>query len=735
MIKDAERFMLTHRHIVEKAPLQTYASALIFSPINSLVRKCYANQLPSWVTLSPEPRENWSNCVFTLEGHQDEITQIAFSPDGKYLASSSHDKTVMIWDLATGALQFTLKGHHDQVIAIAFSGEKVLTSASKNGTVCFWDIITGENRNTLHLEIEESQTLSRMLLLPEAQVAVEWRDGDNSHVGLWNLEQGRMLIEILHEFENIQLQAASPGGLLAALRDTRQKGVVEITEVIVYDLNAGVVIYKCGSDLEGSVRVKAVALSSDSQLAVGRSDGVVELHDPVTKRTTQLKDREDRVSILAFCPNGSMLVSASDNGIANLWDLSTLQSVRMERWPRLTICLVFAPDGKHIACSDYIYGAVRLWTASSRPPEDDDTDQTALVHRVIFSPGGDQIAVSYSDGSMKLYDISGEEIGVLQAGHGRDYDLMTFSHKGHLLAIPSEEQTDLWSTRDLSSANVLPFTTLAKSQDVDFQRHSFFFSADDKLVASNEFEGIPIWDPATGQLLHMLEVYEQHLRASVFSLSGREIASTWSDQAARVWDTRTGRLLYKLEGVKIHESTPGITGSIAFSPDGRSLAYQAMGGRVSSHDWQTNKQPTDFEDVDVEKTEQLMYSNSGEILAHVSCKAITLWDIRTTRHIKTIHDLWSGMQASFSTDDSYLNTDHGCLKLGEPFGSLTNRNYWNNFDEEWIKEGDRKMLWLPPGFRYLRAYHDGLFVFCDDSERKLHFLRFTQDEVITEVSD
>jgi len=141
---------LYNRLNIEQAPLQTYVSALLFAPINSVVRGLFSVEEPSWVLTKPAVEQSWNLCFQTLEGHSSSVLSVAFSPDGSRIASGSDDRTIKIWDAKSGKEIRTLEGHSDWVLSVAFSPDgSRIASGSDDQTIKIWDAKSGKEIRTL----------------------------------------------------------------------------------------------------------------------------------------------------------------------------------------------------------------------------------------------------------------------------------------------------------------------------------------------------------------------------------------------------------------------------------------------------------------------------------------------------------------------------------------------------------------------------------------------------------
>ncbi|MDQ3013939.1 MAG: WD40 repeat domain-containing protein, partial [Acidobacteriota bacterium] len=377
------------------------------------------------------------------KGHSFPVRSVAFSPDGRLLASGSHDRTIKIWDAVIKRELRTMIGHTDAINCVAFTpdGSK-LVSGSKDKTIKVWDVKTGETLRTL-LGLENE--VREIAVSPDGQFIAS---AGEVHVKLWELATGRPLKDLgnavpvrLGELDLGKNQQAighkSDVYTVAFSPDSKKlvSGGMD-GKVIIWDLISGDVTGS--ASVSGNLGYLHMSLSADGQMLAIVTNGTAELLDLVTRKKTRTINIRTGYYIhaSAFSPDGKVLGIGSLNQI-KLWNAITGQEIRtLTGHKNIVNDLKFSPDGQSLASGSGDFGGewdnnIHLWEPATGKEKAVLDGWTNVVIATAYSRDGKMLACATSGAEIRLWDITnGKPVGTL-SGHVSNVTSLAFSPDGH----------------------------------------------------------------------------------------------------------------------------------------------------------------------------------------------------------------------------------------------------------------------------------------------------------------
>lgn len=571
------------------------------------------------------------------------INIMRFSPDGTRLTVGT-DIGVWLYDVPDAKETALFTQHNGQVNAIAFSTDgKILASGGFNNPIIqLWDLDTDSQLATLTLP-EEIQSISTLTFTKDNTILISLDQSGN--INYWDVSTREKVLDIVTQL-SYDAATVSKDGSTFATGD--RNGIIRLWDASTEHQ------FEAWGDNPEDQDVLALAFSSDKKiLASGSEDKTVRLWDTEKRaKIATLEGHEASVTALAFSPDGKILATGDAGKVIKVWDVNTQREhATLTGHTNGISALTFTSDGKTLASGSYD-GTIRFWNPDTGQEHLTlTTGHTEQIKAVAFAENGITLATAAFTGVVEVWNLkTTQELTTFTKAKNDLTGPFAFSHdatrfasrggsgtivfdslgSGYRMRGPGRGNIELW---DVTTGEQI----LGLWQDIEGNVNpnalALAFSPDNKILAAGiPRQGIRAWDINTGAELFNFNAAEPFGRKLVFSPNGSLLATHGTHVQTRVWDVTTQRDI----------TPPNVmnASALAFSPDGKTFAYGHPNGIVLSDVTTTGIQERSRISNSRGFGSVLIFSPDGKILLDPKLTSwqplIQLWDVDTGNDLGTL---------------------------------------------------------------------------------------------------
>jgi len=619
--------------------------------------------------------------LLTLERHTDKLWDVAYSPDGKWLASASSDNTARVWDAETGALHMTVQ-HAGRVLTIAFSADsRLVASGGADHTVRVWDVLAEREVAALPAAPGTKRVAfspdGTVLLIAPVQGSVKlWRmpdatpigelAGQDAILGATFCENGACIVT--WEAEKIILWDATTFAPRASYQQKGEFLAVAISRtgaLIATGTTSGELVLLRG---DGSLIARRaahddlifdVAISPDETVvATGSNDRTVRLWSAAGEPRGILTGHRASVTWVRFTPAGDRLVTTSADNTARLWSASGMLIGELIGHTNIIRDAAVRSDGARLATASWDH-TVMVWDLARAEELRPIIAARNASPTVAFDPGGDRLAVARADGALSVVDVRTGAVACT-ASTATAIERMVWTDSDEVAVVhPGGQIVELWNarrcTQDLTLPHPAPIAAMstrsgprlvtAAGNVVRVWNHGRLETSVTGYTGSVGSVGVDgddvyavikspativvdaIGDPKRRRTFRTATIQITDVRFD--HTQGRVLASSY-DQFLYVWNAVTGQLVRKLEGT-------GPLSAVRTSPDGSTMV--GVGG-ISPTIW---NRASGARIGQLEGHAALVvngeFLNDQIFVSIAADHTAFVWDVAAARPLMTFHDV------------------------------------------------------------------------------------------------
>ena len=531
-------------------------------------------------------RGEWHSWLRTFEGHTDGVNSISVSPDGRWALSGSDDKTLRLWELATGRCLRTFEGHTDSVTSVSISsdGRWALSGGGNfDRTLRLWEPATGQCVRTFkgHTNAVNSVTFS-----PDGRwgLSGSW---DNT-LRLWELATGQCMRTFEGHTGSVESVCISPDGRWGLsgssdgeLRLWELKHSGPPASLAVARPRSSDEVIRAETEVHRALESAKSALGQGdasraaAEVSRGRRIPGYEKHEELLElgRQTRLRGRPkcfgggwlhrafeghpNDVKSVSISPDGRLALSGSKDETLRLWELATGDCVgTFEGHTGEVNSVSISPDGR-LALSGSDDKTLRLWELATGHCVCMFEGHTAWVYSVSISPDGRWGLSGSYDRTLRLWELATGQCVRKFEGHTLDVQSVTFSPDGRWGLSGSQDETlrlwELATGRCVRTFKGYPNRVTSVSISPNGRW----------ALSGSEYNTLRLWELATGQCVRTFEGHTGWVYSVSISPNGRWALSGSKDKTLRLWELATGQCVRTFEG------HAGSVASVTISPDER----------------------------------------------------------------------------------------------------------------------------------------------------------------------